>query len=357
MRDDRWGPPWKHGGLPAGTRGEEWQRFGRRMMRGAVVFVLFAMVLLFVAAGALAALITNVSPVAVFVSAVLLVVIVGTIGRLVGTRIGRTWRPIRDLIAALGRLADGDYTARVAGEMSGPVRPVAESFNEMARRLEDADVQRRRLLGDLGHELRTPLTVIRGEVEALLDGVHEPDPEHLELLLDEVTVMERLIEDLSTLSLAEAGALALHREPTDIGALVSDVADAHRRSAASRGVVVAAGDTDVGELDVDPVRIREVVTNLVINALRAMPHGGRLELTTERAPAGVVVKVTDTGTGIPADELDHVFDRFHKSSISPGSGLGLTISRDLVRAHGGTIDIVSREGAGTTVTVVLPDRR
>jgi two-component system sensor histidine kinase BaeS len=243
----------------------------------------------------------------------------------------------------------------VPDDAAGPMRPVVRSFNETARRLDESDDHRRRLLADLGHELRTPLTVVRGEVEAMLDGVHPSDPDHLEVLLDEVTVLERLIEDLRTLSLAEAGALTLHREPTDLGALVVDIADAHRRSAAAAGIdielAVAEGG---GDVMVDPVRMREVVTNLIVNAIRAMPHGGRLLLEVTSNAASTSVVVGDTGTGIPADDLEHVFERFQKSPRSPGSGLGLTISRDLVRAHGGTIDISSTEGVGTEVRVDIP---
>ena len=159
----------------------------------------------------------------------------------VARRFIRTWRPVRALIGAAGSLADGDYSVRVSPGGSTAVRMVVDSFNDMARRLETADEQRRRrLLADLGHELRTPLTVIRGEIEAILDGVHQPDTENLELLVAEVGVMERLLEDLRTLSLIDAGLLDLHREPTDIDQLLTDVADGYGRRAAETGVVIAS---------------------------------------------------------------------------------------------------------------------
>ena len=252
-------------------------------------------------------------------------------------------------------LADGDYTARVADDGSATVRPVARSFNTMARRLEQADHERRQLLADLGHELRTPLTVVRGEVEAMLDGVHDPDQAHLELLLEEVTVMERLIEDLRTLGLAEAGALALHPEPTDVARLVADVVDAQRRAATAAGVDI---DVSLGQgLDdvvLDPIRIREVLVNLVVNAVRAMPEGGTLVVTAGRHEGDLAIEVADTGIGIEPEDLERVFDRFRKGSESTGSGLGLTISRDLVEAHGGTIAMSSTPGRGTVVIVTLP---
>lgn len=262
-------------------------------------------------------------------------------------------RSVRDLVGAAGSLADGDYSVRVAGAR-GSTGTVVASFNKMAERLESAEEQRRRLLADLGHELRTPLTVVRGEIEAMLDGVHETDPDHLQLLLDEVGVMERLLEDLKTLSLAEAGPLALHPEPTDIVDLVGDVRDAHGRMAAAQGVEISVDAPPLPEVLVDPVRMREVVANLVINALNAMPDGGLLQMTVRRRGATVDIRVTDTGTGIAPGEIDTVFERFHKGSSSRGTGLGLTISRDLVEAHGGTIGIESQPGVGTTVTVSLP---
>lgn len=281
-------------------------------------------------------------------------VIVGVI--LIGRSFIRSWRPVRRLIRAAGALADGDYSARVTPSGSRSMRAVVASFNDMARQLETADEQRRRLLADLGHELRTPLTVVRGEIEAMLDGVHEIDADHLNLLMNEVMVMERLLEDLRTLSLIDAGRLDLHPEPTDLIGLVEDVADGYRRRAGESGVSVSVepiGDLD--ELLLDPVRIREVLTNLTVNALRAMPEGGSLRFSVRPAGAGAVVEVADSGTGIGSSELDQVFDRFHKGSTSAGSGLGLTISRDLVEAHGGTLTLESEPDVGTTVRVELPN--
>ena len=281
-------------------------------------------------------------------------VVVLVVGRIL-LWVRRTWLPVRNLIRAAGSLADGDYSARVEPDGSAVIRPVARSFNDMARRLEHADEERRQLLADLGHELRTPLTVVRGEIEAMLDGVHRTDPDHLELLLEEVAVMERLIEDLRTLSLAEAGALALHPEPTDLVDLVGDVLDAHRRSAAAASVTVDVHiDSGIGEVVLDPVRIREVLGNLVVNAIRAMPEGGSLTVVGRVEDDKIVVDVADTGTGIEPQELERVFERFSKGSTSTGSGLGLTISRDLVEAHGGSIAMASTPGMGTVVTVVLP---
>jgi signal transduction histidine kinase len=340
-------PPWQHGGAA-------WRGFRKRIFIGFVLFMLFVIGVLALVGVLLAALFRTAAAV------ITTPVIIGVVA-LLGLRWAfRTWGPIRELIGAAGSLADGDYATRVPVQGSPAVRRVGASLNEMAERLEEAETQRRRLLADLGHELRTPLTVIRGEVEAMLDGVHQPDPRHLELLIDEVEVMERLLEDLRTLSLAEAGTLALHPEPTDLNVLVADVADGYRRVAGEDGVeVIVQLDERIPEAEIDPVRIREVVTNLVVNALRAMPDGGTLTLTltTLAGREAVTIEVADTGHGIDPDELPKVFDRFHRSPGSPGSGLGLTISRDLVRSHGGTLTLDSRPGEGTVATVTLPAGR
>ncbi|MCP3974415.1 MAG: HAMP domain-containing protein [bacterium] len=353
MRRGHWdGTEWKghstHWEMQPGA--QAWRGFGRKILFGLVFF--FALMAFFIWAAV--TVISAIFPslwTGLLLMPVIVVVVVG-----LSIRSGlRTWRPVRRLIDAAGRLADGDYSARVAPSGSSASRRVVDSFNEMARRLEDSDEQRRQLLADLGHELRTPLTVVRGEIEAIVDGVHEPDAAHFEMLLDEVAVMERLLEDLRTLSLAEAGALALHREPTDLVVLVSDTVEGHRRTANHQAVVVVIdGSARVGEVMVDPVRIREVVSNLVVNALRAMPDGGALNVRVAVESSDVVIEVKDTGVGIEPREIDEVFERFRKGSTSAGSGLGLTISRDLVEAHGGSISIESLVAAGTAVVVRLP---
>ncbi len=341
---------------PRGGDGRDaWSGFGRTMVRRVATF--FAVVLLVpIVFGALVGLaIGGGSGGLMTVPEVLLIVVATSLVLvLIGWLFFRSWRPVQQLIRAAGRLADGDYAVRVEPAGSASMRSVTASFNDMAGELESAREQRRRLLADVGHELRTPLTVLRGELEAMVDGVHRPDVEHIRLLLDDVEVMERLLEDLETLSQAEAGALTLHREPTDIDLLVEDVASSFGRDAAASGVTIVASAGAATTLDIDPVRIREVLANLVVNALRAMPDGGRLRLSATRERHMIVIRVADTGVGIPNDARDRVFDRFHKGSGSAGSGLGLTISRDLVEAHGGGVAIESTSSDGTTVSVSLP---
>ncbi|NND03178.1 MAG: HAMP domain-containing protein [Acidimicrobiia bacterium] len=346
----QWGPPKRPGSRETWEfrPGEQaWQGFGRKIFFGMIFFFGFVILLIWVAFQIISAIVSC-------GWAALAVVVVLWLLAISGLR---TLRPVRRLIDAAGRLAEGDYSVRVNPAGTGSSRRVVRSFNAMADRLESADEQRRQLLADVGHELRTPLTVVRGEIEAIVDGVHEPDPEHLQQLLDEVGVMERLLEDLRTLSEAESGALALHVEPTDLATLVSDAVESHRRTAEARAVAISIAADDVGEVLVDPVRIKEVISNLTVNALRAMPDGGALRVTVRRTADDALIRIKDSGVGIHDDELEEVFERFRKGSTSAGSGLGLTISRDLVDAHGGTIDIHSQVGVGTTVEVLIPIRR
>jgi len=280
------------------------------------------------------------------------------IGLLVARFAFRSFGPVRDLISSTSQLADGDYSARVSAETSPAMRPLVDSFNEMAERLELSDELRRRLLADVGHELRTPLTIVRGELEAMADGVREINRDELRLLLDDIADMERLLDDLRTLSTTEAGMVNLEKEPTDIVELAEDVTSRFAAQAAERDVILRTVTAAPVYASIDPYRISQVISNVVANALRAVSTGDEIVVSVtqaqlEGAPAGMV-EVQDNGSGISADRVDAVFDRFQKGADSNGSGLGLTISRDLVEAHGGTIEITSEVGAGTTVTVTLP---
>ncbi len=276
-------------------------------------------------------------------------------GVLAARAVRRTWRPVRSIIGAAGRLADGDYTARADVGSSASMRAVGDSFNTMAERLEESDEQRRRLLSDLSHELRTPLAVIRGEIEAVMDGVHESGPDHLASLLDEVEILERLIEDLRLLTLSEAGRLELHLQTTDLPFIVNEVADSYRAKASALGVDIRVqAPPDLSDIDIDPVRYRQALTNLVTNSLRAMPAGGTLTLRVIEDDSRVTTDVIDTGSGIHPDRLEAVFDRFEKSEASEGSGLGLSIARGLMRAHGGDLVIPESTSAGTTASMWVP---
>jgi signal transduction histidine kinase len=267
----------------------------------------------------------------------------------------RVAAPVGDVIDAVGRVAEGDLTARVRVRGTREARALTRAFNAMTNRLQASEEQRRRLLADVSHELRTPLSVVQGSLEALVDGVHPADEAHLAAILDETKVLSRLVEDLRTLSLAESGALALHREPTDVAALARDTVASFAAQAAQAGVTLeASASSELPLADVDPVRAREILANLVANALRYTPRGGQVTVEARAKDGAIALAVVDTGAGIAPDSLGRVFDRFYKSPESRGAGLGLAIAKQLVEAHGGTIGASSELGLGTRIQFTLP---
>jgi signal transduction histidine kinase len=273
----------------------------------------------------------------------------------VGRALRRTAAPIGDVMDAADRVAAGDYAVRVDARGSGEVGRLVASFNEMTARLQANEAQRRSLLADVAHELRTPLVVIRGNVEGMLDGVYPRDDEHLRPILDETTLMARLLDDLRTLSMAEAGALRLYREPTDAAVLIDDIVATFAPRASAAGIALSAASTErLPDLDIDPVRVREVIENLVVNALRHTPAGGSIRIEVDQQGSSAAFAVIDSGSGIAPDQLPFVFDRFTRSADSGGSGLGLAIAKSLVEAHGGAIRAESRLGQGTAIRFTLP---
>ena len=235
------------------------------------------------------------------------------------------------------------------------MRNLARGFNEMVTRLESDEAQRRTLLADVSHELRTPLTVVQGNIEAILDGVHEADDAHLEAILEETRVLSRLVDDVRTVALSETGSLPLHREPTDLAVIATDAGGGFRPAATAADVNLTVNVADdVPLLDVDPVRIREVLANLVANALRYTPAAGRVTVAGSAQTGWIRLEVRDTGRGVEPELLPHIFDRFVTGDDSRGSGLGLAIARQLVVAHGGEISAESVLGSGTTIRVRLP---
>jgi len=265
--------------------------------------------------------------------------------------------PFGALIEATGKVGAGDFSARVEMPRHGmrELRWLVESFNSMAARLETDERQRRSLLADVSHELRTPLAVLRGELEAMIDGVHSIDEAHLTAAVDQIAMVTKLVEDLRTLALAEAGALALQKEPTDLAVLANESASSFESLAATAGVRVAVRmPDDLPLVDLDPLRIQQVIGNLVANALRYAPPGSVVSIVGEAGPHAVTIGVADTGPGIPPEMLPHIFERFAKADDSRGSGLGLAIARQLVEAHGGSIRAENPVGGGTTIVFELP---
>lgn len=258
----------------------------------------------------------------------------------------RISRPVGDLLGAAEQVAEGDYDVSLEPDGPRELRVLATSFNDMAAQLAAADEQRRRFLADVTHELRTPLAVLQSEVEAQLDGIHPRDDTHLGSMLEEVQRLGRLAEDVHTLALAEAGRIVLHRERVLPGVLVEEAVEAHAALAQQQGVEVRPlVAPNLPELDVDPRRIRQVLDNLLTNAARHTPRGGEVTAEVASTPdegdgqaEGVRFTVTDAGPGFPPGQLDQIFERFVRAVDSRGSGLGLSIARDLVQAHGGSIE-------------------
>ena len=340
------GPPWG----PGGGRGGRWRGFG-------CLFGLFFLVVVVsfvtVIATVMSTVLSRVGP----LPAVIVLIMVAAALMGMGRGLRRNARTLDALVEATRRVEDGDYSVRVEVPERGvrPVRELVRGFDTMVERLEVDDRQRQSLLADVSHELRTPLTVISGNLEAMIDGVHPIDERHLSAILDETRVMERLIDDLRTVARSEAGTLTLHREPTDPDVLIAEVVRSFAGAGGAAGVTVAAEvREDLPILDIDPVRMREVLTNLVANALRHTPAGGTVVVRGEVAGDRLVLRVADSGSGIDPAVLPHVFDRFVKGAGSSGSGLGLAIARHLVVAHGGTLEVEVTGSAGTTVRASLP---
>jgi len=284
--------------------------------------------------------------------------IVVLVALVVIVRLGRGLRgttvPLGNLIDASARVEAGEVGAQV--DVRGPreIRALARAFNAMSSRLAVDTDQRRRFLADVSHELRTPLTIIQGSVEGMLDGLYPADRPQLERLLAETHQLERLIDDLRTLSLTDAGALELHREAVDLGALATDVVAGFDPQATAEGVTLTVEVEEAPNLSLDARRVRQVIGNLLSNALRHTESGGRITVRVRPVDDAVELEVADTGAGMGAESAEHAFDRFWRSGDTAGAGLGLAIVRDLVGAHDGEASLESERGTGTIVRCRFP---
>ncbi len=273
-----------------------------------------------------------------------------------GRNMRRFFSPLDALLEASDRLAAGEGGVQVP-ERGGPeVRALIRSFNSMSQQIQLQSEERKDLLADVTHELRTPLTVIQGGIEGMLDGVYDRDDPQLIDLLAEIRRMSELIEDLRTLALAERGALRFRLERTDLYQLASEIIATYRSQAEAEGIVVELkADGELPLVEVDPARIGQVLSNLLVNAFRYTPAGGQVRVTLQQVPTNEVrIEVSDTGAGIQDTDLPHIFDRLYRSPDSEGSGLGLAIAKQLVLAHGGQIKAESIPGSGTTISILLP---
>ena len=284
----------------------------------------------------------------------------------------RITRPVERLITVTRAMGRGDRTARV-GPIAAPgeIGELATAFDLMANTLDRQEQLRRDLVADVAHELRTPIAVLQAGHEALLDGVTEPTQEQLSSLRDEVLRLARMVGDLQTLAAADAAALQLTLSRQDMAGIAAVAADSLAGRFEAAGIVLERQFTPV-EVLADPGRLHQVITNLLTNALKFTPSGGRVTVRAGPSRAGpsragphgpglagpsAVLEVTDTGPGIPADELPRIFDRFWRGRAAghvSGSGIGLTVAAELARAHGGRLDVYSKPGHGARLTLTLP---
>lgn len=268
-------------------------------------------------------------------------------------------RPVRELTVAARAMAGGDLGRRVPVRGRDEVGELSEAFNHMGESLQQAESLRREMTADIAHELRNPLSVMQARVEAVIDGVYPPTAEHLQPVLEQTRLLSRLVEDLRTLALADAGQLALDRKEIDLAGVVERTVGGYRAQAETAGVNLtlrAAADVRV---QADPGRMEQVIGNLLSNALRHAPAGSQVEIRLVSEGGRALLEIADGGEGIPPEALPYVFERFYRADRSRsreqgGTGLGLAISRQLVQAHGGTITAANRAQGGAAFIVELP---
>ena len=364
-RGRRWGPtgrpPWWPEGEawpPAG--GPPWRRFRRRFMwRAALLFAaaVFLLALLMTAVIALVAGPTeHFGPPRFFGFFWFLVLLALIVFAVRGVRrVGRVALDVGELIEAAGRIEAGEFGIQVRERGPAELRTLVRSFNAMSARLAATDRNRRAFVADLTHELRTPLAVIRGQAEAIGDGLYPADAAHVTPIVDATESLETLVEALGTMTLADVGSLRLNREAVDVSVLINSSLAAFQAIADGADVRLSSDVADdIPSINADPARIRGVLMNLLSNAIRYTPTGGTVEVSARPAGDSVAISVRDTGQGIPDELRARAFERFVKGPGSAGAGLGLAISKDVVTAHGGTIELNSEVGKGTEVRFTLP---
>jgi signal transduction histidine kinase len=276
-------------------------------------------------------------------------------------------RPLRALNTGAKHISEGDLSHRVKIHSRDEIGQVAESFNNMAFKLENSEQSRRQLVSDVAHELRTPLTIIQGTVDGIEDEVFLPDKEHLDSIKEQTTLLTHLVNDLRDLSLAESGQLKLELQPTNMVELVQRKLSQFQFSAQKKNIRLNLGDfPKLPEIKIDSKRIEQVLGNLLSNAIRHTPEDGQITISLRMAPSedkarknDLIIAIADTGEGIAAEHLPHLFDRFYRVETSRsrsdgGVGLGLSIVKQMVQAHGGHVWAESQLGHGSTFYVALP---
>ncbi len=357
---------WERFGRPGGRA--HWNRRGGRLFVRFVLFVGFIILLFLGGLAAAAFLLTRLfggdgqMAVLVWIVGCGLALALPLLAIALSMRAFRHYAtPLVGVMEAADAVAEGDLSVRLAEEGSRDFRQLARSFNRMTQELERSERQRRNLTADVAHELRTPLHIIQGNLEGLLDGVYPSSQAHIEATLDETRLLSRLVEDLQTLSLAEAGQLELVRESVNVVELLADAQTSFSGQAEAAGVsleVVVDGEPKELTVWADYGRLDQVLGNLIANALRYTPAGGTITLSVKLLEDWLQIQVADSGQGIPAEDLPYIFDRFWRGDPSRphggSTGLGLAIAQQLIRAHDGRIGVASQVGRGTIFTIDLP---
>ena len=270
--------------------------------------------------------------------------------------------PLSELMGASERIAQGELTARTDESGQGDFRRLMETFNMMVSELERMDTQRRNLTADIAHELRNPLHVIQGNLEGVMDGIYSATPQHIQSILDEIQLLNRLIEDLRTLSMAESGQIVLEREVLDVSDFITGIYEAFHPKIAGAGIQfqLEVSQDQSTFISVDKARLAQVFNNLILNALHYTPTNGMITLEVSSTVEAVEFKIRDTGTGISEEKLPYIFDRFWRGDVTRtrqegiGGGLGLAIARQLIECHHGAISVESHLDKGSCFTLNIP---
>jgi len=272
----------------------------------------------------------------------------------------RILAPVKALTVAAKNFGKGDFSQRVHSVDKGEVGELAESFNSMAANLENAEQLRRNMVADVAHELRTPLSNLRGYLEAINDGMIKPDKDTIHLLNEETTTLTRLIDELQELSIADAGELKLVFRKEKLHKLIKESVTAIKTKAGEKGLVISTDlPASLPDILLDAHRIKQVLRNLLENAVAHTGRDGSINISALHKNDQVSISVSDTGEGIPPEDLPNIFERFYRvdrsrTRATGGSGLGLTIAKRLVEAHGGQIHVTSKPGEGSIFTITLP---
>jgi two-component system, OmpR family, sensor histidine kinase BaeS len=271
-------------------------------------------------------------------------------------------RPIRELTKATHAVSEGDLTQRVAIRTNDELGELAQAFNKMSTELSRSVNARKQMTADIAHELRTPLSLILGHAEAVHDGVLPPSKENFEIIREEATRLEHLVDDLRTLSLADAGELSINLQTIEPGRLLQEVASLYQYQAQKKNIALELEvASPLPALEIDPGRMTQVLTNILDNATRHTPEGGRILLSAKQISEMVELAIQDSGPGLPKEETERIFERFYRADASRrrddgGSGLGLAIAKSIVLAHNGQLSAESEPGKGLKITISLPQK-